>query len=103
MIVSKILSLPRNLKRLFVLSMDLLVVPFALWCSFSLRLGVFFTPGRIKFDSDKPDGAPRKLLQSDRLSGLGWAPRISLLEGLKSTYLSFLSEYVQPETTGVNL
>jgi GDP-L-fucose synthase len=59
--------------------------------------------GRIEFDSDKPDGAPRKLLQSDRLSGLGWAPRISLLEGLKSTYLSFLSEYVQPETTGVNL
>ena len=59
--------------------------------------------GRIEFDSDKPDGAPRKLLQSDRLSGLGWAPRISLLEGLKSTYLSFLSEYEQPETTGVNL
>ena len=59
--------------------------------------------GRIDFNSDKPDGAPRKLLQSDRLSGLGWAPRISLLEGLKSTYLSFLSEYEQPETTGVNL
>jgi GDP-L-fucose synthase len=59
--------------------------------------------GRIEFDSDKPDGAPRKLLQSDRLSGLGWAPRISLLEGLKSTYLSFLSENEQPVASGVNL
>ncbi len=59
--------------------------------------------GRIEFGSDKPDGAPRKLLQSDRLSGLGWAPRIPLLEGLKLTYLSFLSEYEQPETIGVNL
>ena len=43
MIVSKILSLPRNMKRLIVLSLDLLTIPFALWCSFSLRLGVFFT------------------------------------------------------------
>jgi FlaA1/EpsC-like NDP-sugar epimerase len=44
MTVSKILSLPRNVKRLIVLSLDLLIVPFALWCSFSLRLGVFFIP-----------------------------------------------------------
>jgi GDP-L-fucose synthase len=59
--------------------------------------------GRIEFDSDKPDGAPRKLLLSDRLYGLGWAPRISLLEGLKSTYLSFLSETKQSVASGVNL
>ena len=44
MIVSKVLSLPRNVKRLIVLSLDLLIVPFALWCSFSLRLGTFFVP-----------------------------------------------------------
>ena len=51
MIVSKILSLPRNIKRSIVLSMDLLIVPFALWCSFSLRLGVFFAPQDLTFVS----------------------------------------------------
>jgi GDP-L-fucose synthase len=59
--------------------------------------------GSIEFDHDKPDGAPRKLLQSERLSGLGWSPRISLLEGLESTYRSFLSEFEQPETIDINL
>jgi FlaA1/EpsC-like NDP-sugar epimerase len=49
MIVSKILSLPRNQKRLIVLSLDLLIVPFALWCSFSLRLGEFFAPEDLSF------------------------------------------------------
>ena len=58
--------------------------------------------GRIEFDSTKADGAPRKLLQSKRLADLGWAPRISLSEGLKSTYLSFLSETGQTEASGEN-
>jgi FlaA1/EpsC-like NDP-sugar epimerase len=44
MIVSKILSLPRNVKRLIVLLVDVLIIPFALWSSFSLRLGVFYVP-----------------------------------------------------------
>lgn len=49
MIVSKILALPRNVKRVIVLSLDLLIVPFALWCSFSLRLGEFFVPDSLSF------------------------------------------------------
>ena len=49
MIVSKILSLPRNMKRFIILSLDLLIVPFALWCSFSLRLDIFFTPDGLHF------------------------------------------------------
>ena len=44
MTVDRILSLPRNTKRLIVLALDLVVVPFALWASFSLRLGEFFIP-----------------------------------------------------------
>ncbi len=44
MLVQKILSLPRNVKRMIVLAMDLLIVPFALWASFSLRLGELFVP-----------------------------------------------------------
>jgi len=42
--------------------------------------------GTIKFDRTKPDGMPRKALDSSRIRALGWAPRISLREGLSSTY-----------------
>ena len=44
MVVRKILSLPRSVKRLIVLSVDLLILPLALWASFSLRLGEFYVP-----------------------------------------------------------
>jgi UDP-N-acetylglucosamine 4,6-dehydratase len=49
MIVSKILALPRNAKRLIVVLLDLMIIPFALWGSFSLRLGVFFDPEELSF------------------------------------------------------
>jgi GDP-L-fucose synthase len=42
--------------------------------------------GRILFDRSKPDGMPRKLLDVSRVRDLGWAPRIPLREGLRSTY-----------------
>ena len=48
--------------------------------------------GRIAFDSSKPDGTPRKLLDSSRIRGLGWSPTISLNEGLAQAYESFLSQ-----------
>jgi GDP-L-fucose synthase len=41
--------------------------------------------GSIEFDSSKPDGTPRKLLDTTRLGRLGWRPRIGLAEGLQST------------------
>lgn len=47
--------------------------------------------GRIIFDRSKPDGAPRKLLDSTRLRQLGWAPTISLREGLRMTVQDFSS------------
>jgi GDP-L-fucose synthase len=46
---------------------------------------------RIEFDTSKPDGTPRKWLDSSRLLGLGWAPRVGLEEGLKAAYQDFLS------------
>ncbi|MEX2150342.1 MAG: GDP-L-fucose synthase [Steroidobacteraceae bacterium] len=46
--------------------------------------------GSIEFDSSKPDGTPRKLLDTTRLGRLGWRPRIGLEEGLQSTYAWFL-------------
>jgi GDP-L-fucose synthase len=45
--------------------------------------------GRLEFDSSKPDGTPRKLLDVARLSNLGWKPRISLEAGVAQTYAWF--------------
>jgi GDP-L-fucose synthase len=42
--------------------------------------------GRIEWDSTKPDGTPRKLLDVSRLSSLGWLAKIPLEEGLRNTY-----------------
>jgi GDP-L-fucose synthase len=42
--------------------------------------------GRIAYDSSKPDGTPRKLLDVSRLHALGWQARIPLEEGVASTY-----------------
>ena len=46
--------------------------------------------GGFRFDSTKPNGTPRKLLDVSRIESLGWRPRISLEEGLKKTYEWFL-------------
>jgi len=46
--------------------------------------------GRLIFDASKPDGTPRKLLDSSRLSALGWAPKTALREGLQLAYRDFL-------------
>ena len=46
-------------------------------------------PGRLVFDSSKPDGTPRKLLDVARVHGLGWKARIPLEEGITGTYRSY--------------
>ena len=45
--------------------------------------------GKISFDSSKPDGTPRKLLDTSRLSALGWQARTSLRQGLAAVYEEF--------------
>ena len=47
--------------------------------------------GKIAFDTSKPDGAPRKLMDSSRLNTLGWQARIGLKEGLEQAYADFLN------------
>jgi GDP-L-fucose synthase len=42
--------------------------------------------GELRFDRSKPDGTPRKLLDTARLTALGWQPKIHLKAGLASTY-----------------
>lgn len=50
--------------------------------------------GEIKLDSSKPDGNPRKLLDSQKINDLGWKPETSLLDGLKNTYSWYLENAV---------
>lgn len=49
--------------------------------------------GRIDWDTAKPDGTPRKLMDSSKIRELGWQPRMGLEEGLKSTYAWFTRHY----------
>lgn len=46
--------------------------------------------GETVWDSSKPDGSPRKLMDADKLKSLGWQPQVDLEEGLASTYRWFL-------------
>ncbi len=49
--------------------------------------------GKIKFDTTKPDGAPRKLMDSTRINTLGWKAKVSLQKGLTLAYKDFLNSY----------
>jgi GDP-L-fucose synthase len=47
--------------------------------------------GEFVYDASKPDGTPRKLLDSSRLMALGWKPKVGLREGIAAAYKDFLS------------
>ena len=51
--------------------------------------------GTLAFDTTKPDGTPRKLLDVSRLAALGWRARTSLEDGIKLAYRAFLNEHKQ--------
>lgn len=48
--------------------------------------------GKILWDKTKPDGTPRKLLNSDKLKSIGWQPKYNIEEGISNTYEAFLEE-----------
>ncbi len=48
--------------------------------------------GEIRFDTTKPDGTPRKLMDGSKLAALGWSARTSLQDGLLQTYQRFLKD-----------
>lgn len=49
--------------------------------------------GQLKFDTSRPDGTPRKLMDSTRLNRLGWTPVVDIAEGLRRTYQDFLEKH----------
>ncbi len=70
--------------------------------------------GEVRFDTSKPDGAHRRVLDISRIKALGWSPRITLSEGLQSTYQWLLQnqalfgatqsqEVIQTQTGNPNL
>jgi GDP-L-fucose synthase len=54
-----------------------------------LVMSVIGYRGQLTFDTSKPDGTPRKLLDVERLSSLGWRPKIALRHGIEQTYRWF--------------
>ena len=53
--------------------------------------GIVGYQGEIKYDASKPDGTPRKLVDTTRINSLGWSAKTSLESGIASTYNSFLN------------
>jgi len=54
--------------------------------------------GEVSWDRSKPDGTPRKLLDTSRLNGLGWKPRIALRAGIRDAYRWFQSQEGAPKS-----
>ncbi len=54
-----------------------------------------YPEAQLNFDTSKPDGTPRKVLDVSKLSATGWTPSITLDEGLRTTYEWFLHETAQ--------
>ena len=52
--------------------------------------------GELTFDTSKPDGTPRKLLEISKLKSLGWSPKIQLREGITRTYEWFIEHELAP-------
>jgi GDP-L-fucose synthase len=51
--------------------------------------------GTIEWDHSKPDGTPRKLMDSSRINALGWEPQVSLKDGIARAYADFLARYTK--------
>jgi GDP-L-fucose synthase len=51
--------------------------------------------GEIVWDTSKPDGTPRKLMDNSRLFALGWRPRVDLETGVRLAYEDFLKRHIK--------
>ena len=67
---------------------DLSIASWRRWCA-----AIVHPAATIVYDTSKPDGTPRKLLDVSRLHALGWRHRMSLGEGIEHTYNWFLANH----------
>jgi GDP-L-fucose synthase len=61
---------------------------------------IVYPAAELVFDTTKPDGMPRKLLDVSKLRSLGWSPTIGLEDGIRSTYQWFLDALKTDEVRG---
>jgi GDP-L-fucose synthase len=61
---------------------------------------IVYPAAELAFDTSKPDGTPRKVLDVSKLRSLGWSPTISLEDGIPSTYQWFLDALQTDEVRG---
>ncbi|MFQ5538346.1 MAG: GDP-L-fucose synthase family protein [Gemmatimonadota bacterium] len=64
----------------------------------SLVARVVSYEGEIRYDSSRPDGTPRKLLDVSRIRALGWSPSILLEQGIRDTYAWFREHHSEPRS-----
>ena len=62
---------------------------------------IIYDDCQLTFDASKPDGTPRKCLDTGLMTSLGWQPRIGLVDGLKSTYDWYLANQQSVRATEV--
>ena len=55
--------------------------------------------GRLRFDTTKPDGTPRKLLEVSRMKHMGWTPKQNLVRGIERAYQDFCNRYSTERAT----
>ena len=63
---------------------------------------VVYPKAKLVFDTTKPDGTPRKVLDTARLESLGWKPKINLLDGIDRTYRWYLNQIDSGSLRGVS-
>ena len=51
--------------------------------------------GKIHFDTSKPDGTPRKLMDVSKMKALGWQPKVSIENGILLAYNDFLKRHIE--------
>ena len=64
----------------------------------SLVCSVVGFRGSLRYDSSKPDGTPRKVLDTSKIRALGWSPRIALRDGIEQTYQWYLAQNLTAPT-----
>ena len=93
-------SKPSDMDKIFVRNQNGKMVPLTAVTTVKDIVGY---DGRLNFNTNYPNGTPRKFLDSSKLMNLGWKPEISLYEGIEQTYKELLEKHWLFGCTSKNL